>query len=111
MLDGRAESRAESRLRVVLMRADITGYEPNHWVSLPRPRVRYRIDIAFPAAMLGLEYQGEYHHDIGQWRDDMTRLSRLRAYGWNMVEVSARDLDDPAELADRIRRLLLLRRE
>lgn len=106
MIDGRSESRAESRLRVLLVRAGIDGFEPNFWVTLTAPRVRYRIDIAFPSARLGLEYQGEYHHDIDQWRADMTRLSRLRAHGWDMVEVSARDLDDPVELAERIRLLL-----
>jgi very-short-patch-repair endonuclease len=102
LLDGRAESRAESRLRLVLVHARIEGFEPNFWVTLQRPRVRYRIDIAFPREMLGVEYQSEYHHDPDQWRRDMTRLSRLRAAGWTMVEVSQADLDDPRELAHRI---------
>jgi hypothetical protein len=86
--------------------AGIGGFEPNHWVVLSRPAVRYRIDIAFPDAHVGLEYQGEYHHDIDQWRRDMTRLSRLRAEGWTMVELSSHDLRDPGELTFRIRRIL-----
>ena len=106
MLDGRAESPAESRLRVILIHAGITGFEPNFWVTFPRQRERARIDIAFPDRVLGLEYQGEYHHDADQWRRDMTRLSRLRAHGWTMVEVSKRDLEDPRELAHRIQLLL-----
>ncbi|MEO8262202.1 MAG: hypothetical protein ABI566_06485 [Pseudolysinimonas sp.] len=106
LLDGRSESRRETRLRLLLIRAGIDGFEPNHWVTLARPRRRYRIDIAFPHVRVGLEYQGEYHHDLEQWRDDMTRLSRLRADGWTMVEISSQDLHDPAELAHRIRRIV-----
>jgi very-short-patch-repair endonuclease len=106
LLDGRAGSRRESLLRLILVRAGIAGFEPNHWVVLTRPAVRYRIDIAFPDAHVGLEYQGEYHHDIDQWRRDMTRLSRLRAAGWTMVELSSHDLRDPGELTFRIRRIL-----
>lgn len=106
LLDGRSESRMETRLRLILIRAGITGIEPNFWVTLRRPRASYRIDIAFPQVSLGLEYQSEYHHEIEQWRSDMTRLARLRAAGWTMIEVSARDLDDPGELGHRIRMLV-----
>jgi very-short-patch-repair endonuclease len=106
LLDARSESRRETRLRLILQGAGIRGYEANYRVTLPRPRVRYRIDIAFPDRMLGIEYQSEYHHDPEQWRKDMTRLSRLRAHGWNMHEVSKTDLENPDELAYRIRLLL-----
>lgn len=106
LLDGRSESRPESLLRLILHSAGIRGYVPNHWVTLSRPRVRYRIDLAFPEYMLGLEYQSGYHHDPEQWKADMTRLSRLRAHGWDMHEVSQADVDSPSELANRIRMLL-----
>lgn len=106
LLDGRSASRRETFLRLILIRAGITGFEPNFRVTLDRPVARYRIDIAFPEPRVGFEYQGEYHHDIEQWRSDLTRLSRLRAAGWTMVEFTSRDLRDPAELVERIRRIL-----
>jgi very-short-patch-repair endonuclease len=111
MLDGRAASRRESRLRVILMQAGITGFEINFDVWLGMRRVHYIIDIAFPDAMVAVEYQGEYHHDLAQWRYDMTRSSRLRAAGWEVIEVNAADLADPVELADRIRRVVRARRQ
>jgi hypothetical protein len=106
LLDGRAESRAESHLRVALVQRGVTGFASNYWVTLREPWTRYRIDIAFPRQMVGIEYQSECHHDPDQWRKDMTRLSRLRAAGWSMTEVSKDDLADPDELARRVRALL-----
>lgn len=106
LLDGRSASRRETFLRLMLIRAGIDGFVPNHEVLLQRPRVRYVLDIAFPHAMLGIEYQSEYHHDEQQWRDDLTRQSRLRAHGWTIVEVSKSDLAEPVELIYRLRLLL-----
>lgn len=106
LLDARSASRRETFLRLILIRAGITGFEPNFWVRLERPRARYRIDIAFPERRIGFEYQGEYHHDIAQWRADLTRQSRLRAAGWTMVEFTSHDLRDAAELTERIRSIL-----
>lgn len=106
LLDARSASRRETFLRLILIRAGITGFEPNFWVALHRPAVRYRIDIAFSERRIGFEYQGEYHHDIAQWRADLTRQSRLRAAGWTMVEFASDDLRDSGELTQRIRSIL-----
>ncbi|CAN5308516.1 hypothetical protein BH11ACT3_BH11ACT3_26190 [soil metagenome] len=110
LLDGRAASPRESHLRVHLVAAGITDFEVNLDVWVGPRRHHYVIDIAFPEAMVAVEYQGEYHHDLAQWRYDMTRGSRLRAYGWEVIEVNDADLADPIELVDRISRIVNARR-
>ncbi|MBU1589284.1 MAG: hypothetical protein KKH51_15270 [Actinobacteria bacterium] len=56
-----------------------------------------------------LEYQGDYHRSMSQWRKDMTRRSRLEAQGWYVMEINADDLGDPVELVARIRSVLARR--
>lgn len=108
MLDDRAESPQESRLRVLLNRAQISGFRSNHEVTV-RGR-RFRIDLAFPDLKVAIEYQGDYHRSPEQWRKDMTRRSILASDGWFVVEINTDDLRDPAELVARIRHVLATRR-
>lgn len=108
MLDERAESPQESRLRVILVRAGITGYTCNHEVSVDGRR--FRIDLAFSALKVAIEYQGDYHRSPDQWRRDMTRRSILASHGWIVIELNADDLHNPRELAARVRRVLASRR-
>lgn len=104
LLDARSESPKESHVRVLLVRAGLGGFEPN--VEVVVFGHRYRLDLAWPARKIVIEYQGGYHHDPAQWRRDMTRRSRLEAAGWTVVFISADDLRDPADLIRRIRALL-----
>ena len=108
MLDDRAESPQESRLRVLLTRARISGFRSNHEVTV-RGR-RFRIDLAFPDIKVAIEYQGDYHRSPEQWRRDMTRRSILASDGWFVIELNADDLRDPVELVARIRHVLASRR-
>jgi very-short-patch-repair endonuclease len=66
----------------------------------------YRADLAFPDVKVIVEYQSRFHDTTKNFTDDMTRKSRLEADGWHVIEVNAPDLDDPAELIARIRRVL-----
>jgi very-short-patch-repair endonuclease len=50
-----------------------------------------------------IEYQSEYHFDPAQHRKDMTRIDRLQAAGWYVMQVNLDDLNDPDELVARIR--------
>ncbi|MBI5160410.1 MAG: DUF559 domain-containing protein [Micrococcales bacterium] len=109
LLDGRAESRKETHLRVLLIRAGLTAFVPN--VEVVASGYRYRLDLAWAAKRIALEYQGGYHHDPTQWQRDMTRRSRLEAAGWTVVFVSSADLAAPDELVRRIRALIALRRD
>ena len=108
LLDDRAESPQESRLRVLLSRARISGFRSNYEVSVRGQR--FRIDLAFAELKVAIEYQGDYHRSPEQWRRDMTRRSILASDGWFVLEVNADDLRDPVELVARIRHVLASRR-
>lgn len=86
-----AESPMETRLRMILVLA-----------GLPRPVAQFevrdrksgrlcgRVDLAYPAIRLGIEYDGRFHRD--QWPDDIRRQNRLRAEGWTLLRYTATDL-------------------
>ena len=56
-----------------------------------------------------IEYQSRFHEAPVDFRTDMTRISRLEADGWVVIQVNADDLDDPGELLARISRVLASR--
>ncbi len=104
LLDDRAESFPESLLRMTLVRA---GF-PSPAVNAPL-RVggrTYRPDLAYPERRVLIEYQGDYHRDVDQWRADMRRRAALEAAGWTMIEVNWDDILDPGPLLHRLRELL-----
>lgn len=109
LLDARAESRKESVLRVILEEGGVRGFLPNHW-TVTTGGYHYRFDLALPDLKVAVEYQSDYHASIEQFRADMTRISRLRADGWEVIEVNADDLRDPHELLGRIRRVIAARK-
>jgi very-short-patch-repair endonuclease len=108
LLHDRSESRQESRLRVIVVLAVLAGLEVNYPVTTSGG-YNYRGDLAFPEYKMFIEYQSELHRTTEAFRADMTRISRLEADGWYVMQVNIRDLDDPAELVQRIRRLLARR--
>lgn len=108
LLSERSESRAESRLRVLITLAGFEGLSVNLWI-VTSTSSRYRADLAFEKQKVIVEYQSRFHDNTKAFTDDMTRKSRLEADGWHVFEVNARDLDDPAELLARLRGLLARR--
>ncbi|MCU1557059.1 MAG: hypothetical protein JWN09_1054 [Microbacteriaceae bacterium] len=105
LLSDRSESRRESRLRVIVVRARLTGLAVNLRITTTDGH-RYRADLAFPAKKVLLEYQSEFHRSPEAFRADMTRISRLEADGWYVMQVNSNDLEDPDELVRRIHRVL-----
>ena len=99
-LDTGSESPPESELRVIVVKAGIPGFVANQWVSVPG--ARYRGDLVCVARKMIIEYQSEYHFDPVQRRKDMTRIERLEAAGWHVMQVNIDDLNDPDELTQRI---------
>lgn len=106
LLNDRAESRPESRLRVILVRAGFDQPTVNHVVVQTETGSTMRLDLAFEREKLVLEYQGDYHRTPSQWRKDMTRRARLEAEGWYVMEINSDDLRDPGELLERIASVL-----
>jgi very-short-patch-repair endonuclease len=87
LVDAGAESPQESRVRLLLVRA-----------GLPRPVTqipvgRRRIDMGWPDAMVGVEYDGEQHFTSpDDYANDIERLEFLAANGWLIVRVSSTQL-------------------
>lgn len=105
LLDERAESPQESRLRVLMVLNGIVGFEANREIATSGG-YRYRGDFVFERERVVVEYQGGHHLDPRQKRADMTRKSRLTADRWLVIEVNADDWGDEKELISRIRTAL-----
>jgi len=87
LVDRRAESPMESRVRVAL-----------HLGGLPAPAVqhpvvargtRYRLDLAYPFASLAIEYDGADHRRQARARRDLLREAALTALGWKILRFDA----------------------
>jgi hypothetical protein len=101
LVDGRAQSPPESRVRVACALA-----------GLPRPIPQYvviedgeflgAVDLAWPEAKLVVEYEGAYHFDGVQIRKDDARYARLIAAGWRVIRLSSIDLRDLSGVVSRI---------
>lgn len=104
LLDPRAESAPESIIRVALVQAGITGLVPNQVIRDARGAFIARSDFAFPSLKLIFEYQGDAHRTTrDQWRRDKTRIAKLRAAGWMVIEIAAEQLADLAGLITLVR--------
>jgi hypothetical protein len=105
LVDPRAESPPESRVRVALV---LAGLAP-----VPQYEVREagqhlgRVDLAFPDARIAVEYEGAYHFEDDQIVRDDARYARLRQAGWTVMRVSAADLRDLNAVVARVRAALL----
>ncbi len=107
-LNDRSESRRESLLRVLLVRAKLAGLEVNLPITTSGG-FRYRADLAFRRERVLIEYQSAFHESPERYRADMTRRSRLEADGWFVIEVNSDDMRNPDELVTRVRRVLATR--
>lgn len=98
LADGRAESMRESWVRL-----DI------HLAGLPKPELqysivvngveRYRLDLAYPAHRVVVEYDGEEFHKRtdDQREKDETRRNWLRDHGWTVIVVDKQGIHDPSQ--------------
>lgn len=103
LVDGRAESPQETRVRLLLVDA-----------GLPRPIAQFevwdgryfiaRLDMAWPHRCVGVEYDGVQHWtDARQRSRDIDRIAELEALGWRIVRVSADMLRHrPRTIIDRV---------
>jgi very-short-patch-repair endonuclease len=105
LVNDRSESPQESKLRVILTGARLPGLSVNFPITTSGG-YRYRADLAFPERKLVIEYQSAFHENPASFRDDMTRISRLEADEWKVMQVNKEDIAAPVELVARIRRTL-----
>ncbi|HEY2644200.1 MAG TPA: hypothetical protein VGI56_10665 [Galbitalea sp.] len=107
LLHDRAESAPESILRVMLRQAGFPDPRVNYVVTDRFGAFLARTDLFIEEYKLVLEYQGDYHRKSReQFRSDMTRRSKLEAEGLRFMEINGDDLHDPAEVMQRIRKLV-----
>ncbi|NEK93011.1 DUF559 domain-containing protein [Modestobacter muralis] len=105
LVDPRAESAPESRVRVALTMAGL--------VPVPQFEVRAggrflgRVDLAFPGARVAVEYEGAHHFEGTQIERDDVRIAGLESAGWLVVRLSAADLRDLDGVVARVRAALV----
>lgn len=104
-LDDRAESPKESHLRLIVKHGGIEGVVVNYWIRTSGG-YEYRADLAVPTRKFTIEYQSRFHDVSKNFQSDMTRISRLEADGWFVMQVNNEDLKNAPELVQRIRTAL-----
>lgn len=99
------DSRPESRLRLILVRAGLpepiighTVHHEGYWVGTP--------DLAYVHERVAIEYQGSGHRQEEVFEEDIDRLERFREAGWTVIQVTRRHLPDAHLLVGRVRRAL-----
>lgn len=100
LVDPRAESPPESRVRVALTMAGLTPV-PQYEVFHEGEFVG-RVDFGWPEAKLALEYEGVHHFEGVQLVRDDARYARLTAAGWRVIRISAHDLHDLDGVVSRV---------
>jgi hypothetical protein len=109
LADPRAESPPETRLRVALVRAGVPTPEVQFPVLDEHGFVLARVDLAYPAAKLAIEYDGAGHFDAGRARRDRARDGELAGIGWQTLRLASDDLDALPQAIQRVARLIELR--
>lgn len=90
--DPRAESPPESRLRLALVLAGLVPV-PQHVVRDAQGRFVARVDLAFPAWRLAVEYDGRAVHERPDvYARDRQRQNELVRAGWTVLRFTAADL-------------------
>jgi hypothetical protein len=98
LLDERAKSPMESRLRVALRLAGLPAPEVNLMVTSAPPGHRGpevdtlgELDLCWPLVKVGVEYDGEDHARPRARSNDYSKRRLFARYGWEVVPVTAWD--------------------
>ena len=87
-----AESPGESATRLAIIDAGLPPPELQHWVTVNGVPT-YRLDLAYPAHRVAVEYDGREFHDSPEQRaKDAARRRWLREHGWTVIVVTKDDL-------------------
>ena len=97
VIDPASESPGESWVRAMLHRAGAPRGICNHTVNIDG--LTFRLDIAWPEAMLALEYDGEEYHGPQHREHDAWRRELLKRAGWTIIVVRKGDLSNMDRIA------------
>jgi very-short-patch-repair endonuclease len=89
-VEPKSESPMETRMRVRLVDDGLPRPEAQHNVFDANGRFIGRLDLAYPAAKLGVEYDGAEHWK--QRREDDRRRTAIREQGWEVLVYSSDDV-------------------
>jgi hypothetical protein len=87
-----SRSRPETLSRVLFVTSGIPEPELNYWI----PELGVYLDLAWPAARFGYEYQGGHHVDSVRHAADIERQERVHDVDWLLMEATKFDLFDRA---------------
>jgi uncharacterized protein DUF559 len=103
LVDGRAESPMETRLRLLLHDAGAPAPIPQYEIRDEDGRFLARVDLGYPQWRIALEYEGDHHRERTQFRRDITRVNALRQAGWLVLRFTADDvLRHPQVLVEQV---------
>ena len=103
LVDPRAQSAPESKVRVALV---LAGLQPVPQYEVCGGANPIHVDLGFPEARIAVEYEGDYHFQGDQIVRDDARYARLRALGWTVIRLAAADLRDLDAVVARVRAAL-----
>lgn len=87
-----AESAQETRSRLLMVLAGLPEPVLQHRMLDVNGREIHRLDMAHPAGMLAIEYDGDHHLDRRQRDLDLLRREKFEALGWRFVIVVSADI-------------------
>jgi len=92
LVDSRIESHRESWVWLEIHDHGLPAPEPQYWIMVDGVPT-YRLDFAYPAARVCIEYDGkEFHDRTPEQRDyDDARRRWLREHGWTVIVIRLGD--------------------
>jgi len=107
MVQEGALSRPESVLRYWILRAGAPAPQVNPSIVDGRGSFIAMPDLAWPEYTFAIEYEGDHHRSVRQYRRDVRRIEVLVDAGWSVMKVTADDLfGRPDETVARVLRRL-----
>lgn len=98
-----AESPYETRTRLLMKLSGLPDPVVQHPILDRTGRVIYRLDLAYPAYRLAVEYDGEHHNSAAQRSKDLARREEIEQLGWKfVVGVKSNILQQPRRFLHRI---------
>jgi hypothetical protein len=101
LVDPRAESSPESKVRVALVLAGLAPVPQFH--VLHHGEFLAKVDFAWPEAKLVVEYEGAHHFSAERIIADDQRYAALIAAGWRIIRLHAPDLGNLDGVVRRVR--------
>ncbi len=87
-----AASPMKTRLRLLLVLAGLPCPATQFEVTDGRGFFVARLDLAYAALRIGIEYDGDHHRERAVFQRDAVRLNRLRLLGWTVLRFTADDV-------------------